>query len=82
MTLQEKNITLQDALSAVDAAKAYYSRLRSDEEFDRFFGRAVSSAEEHKISGPELPRFRHRPARIKDGGMPHEYPNPRAYYLI
>jgi hypothetical protein len=42
---QKKNITLQDALSAVDAARAYYSRLRSDEEFDRCFGAAVSAAE-------------------------------------
>ena len=77
--LQKKNITLQDALAAVDAARAYYSRLRSDEEFDRFFGAAVSAAEEHKISGPELPRFRHRPSRIEDGSMPHEYPNPKAF---
>jgi hypothetical protein len=40
------------------------------------------AAEEHKISGPELPssRFRHRPSQIEDGSMPHEYLNPRAFY--
>ena len=77
---RKKNITLQDALSAVDAARAYYGRLRSDEEFDRFFSTAVSVANEHKISGPELPRCRRRPSRIEDGSMPHQYPNPKAFY--
>ena len=80
MALQKKDITLQDALSAVDAARAYYSRLHSDAEFDRFFGAAVTTAQEHKISGPELPKFRRHPSRIEDGSMPHKYPNPRALY--
>ena len=80
VTLQKKNITLQDALSAVGAAKAYYSRLRSNEEFERFFSATVSAANEHKISGPELPRCRCRPSRIDDGSMPHQYPNPKAFY--
>ena len=80
LAFQKKNMTLQDALSAVDAARAYYGRLRSDEEFDRFFSTAVSVANEHKISGPELPRCRRRPSRIEDGSMPHQYPNPKAFY--
>ena len=37
VVLQKKNISLSDALSAVDAAKkAYYHRLRSEEEFNGF----------------------------------------------
>ena len=80
VTLQKKNITLQDALSAVDAARAYNGRLRSDEEFERFFSTAVTAAAEFKICGPELPRCRRRPSRMDDGSMPHQYPNPKAFY--
>ena len=32
--LQKKNISIQDALCAVDAAKAYFKRIRSDQEFE------------------------------------------------
>lgn len=65
------------SLQWVQLARAYYSRLRSDEEFDRFFSATVSAA---NISGPELPRCRCRPSRIDDGSMPHQYPNPKAFY--
>lgn len=36
-------------LSAVDAAKAYYHRLRSEEDFDRFFIATTQIAEKYTI---------------------------------
>ena len=41
LALQKKNISIQDVLSAVDAAKAYYQRLRSEEEFNCFYDETV-----------------------------------------
>ncbi len=76
----QKNISIQDALSAVDAAKAYYQRLRSEEEFNRFYDATVQIAEQHTIGQPELPKSRRRPSRFEDGAGPHVYPSARAYY--
>ena len=80
LSLQKKNISIQDALSAVNAAKAYFHRLRSEQEFDRFYDATVQIAEQHTIGQPELPRYRRRPSRFEDGVGPHEYPSARAYY--
>ena len=57
--LQKKGISLSDALSAVGAAKAYYHRLRSEEEFDHFFDATVQFADKHNIGKPEAPRYSH-----------------------
>ena len=70
--LQKKGISLSDALSAVGAAKAYYHRLRSEEEFDHFFDATVQFADKHNIGKPEASRYRRRPSRFEDGSRPHE----------
>ena len=62
LTLQKKTIVLQEALVAVGAAKAYLTRIRSDDNFNLFYEEAVKFANDHKLSAPELPRFRRRPA--------------------
>lgn len=78
--LQKKNTSIQDALCAVDAAKAYFRRIHSDQEFDRFYDTTVKTAENHCIGQPELPRYRPRPARFDKGSVPHEFPDAQAYY--
>ena len=80
LTLQKKNIALQDALTAVEAAKSYFKRIRSDEEFNRFYDNTVALAEQHKISQPELPRYRKRPSRYESGSEQHQYGSPKAYF--
>ena len=79
-TLQMKAITIQDALSAVDAAKAYFKRISSHQEFDHFFDATVRLAEQHCIGKPELPRNRRRPARYQEGSESHQFPTTRDYY--
>lgn len=79
-TLQKKTITIQDALSAVDAAKGYFKRIRSLQEFDHFFDVTVQIAEQHAIGKPELPRNRRRPARFQEGSETHQFPTARTYY--
>ena len=79
-TLQEKEIALQDAIKAVEAAKSFFKQVRSDEEFDRFYDDTVSSAQEHNINQPELPRYRKRPSRYESGSEQHHYSSPKSYH--
>ena len=67
-TLQKKNISIHDALSALEAAKAHFKRIRK-EEFDRFYAKALAFAEEHK-----------RPSRYDDESEPHYFSNEKQYY--
>ena len=62
ITLQKKTTILQEALVAVDAAKAYLTRIRSDDNFNLFYEEAAKFANDHKLNAPELPRNRRRPA--------------------
>ena len=80
LTLQRKDITMQDALDAVETAKVYYKRLRSDEEFNRFYDGTVAIAEKHTIGQPQLPRYRRQPVRLDSGSAQHAYPTAKAYY--
>ena len=80
LTLQKKEIALQDAITAVEAAKSYFRRIRSDEEFNRFYDDTVALAQEHNINQPELPRYRKRPSRYESGSEQHHYSSPRAYH--
>ena len=57
LTLQGKDITMQDALDAVETAKVYYKRLCSDKEVNRFYDRTVAMAEKHTIEQAQLPRY-------------------------
>ena len=78
--LQKKNISIQDALCAVDAAKAYFKRIRSDLEFNRFYDATVKISENYGIRKPELPRHRRCPVHFDEGSFSHQFPDPRAYF--
>ena len=80
LVLQKKSLTIQDALSTVDTAKAYYSRIRTDDEFDHFYEGAMKDAEKHAIGKPELPQYRRRPSKLDDGAPPHQFPSAKAYF--
>ena len=56
-TVQRKDIALDDALSAVDAAKQFFKRNRSDENFNKFSDKTVADADKHKIGHSELPHL-------------------------
>ena len=61
-TVQRKDIALDDALSAVDAAEQFFKRTRCDENFtDKFYDKTVADADKHNIGHPELPRYRRCP---------------------
>ena len=51
------DMVLQDALSAIDAAKQVYKIILSENNFNRFYDKTVTTAEEHNIEQPELPSY-------------------------
>ena len=79
-TLQGKETILQEAISAVNLAKAFYRRQRTDEAFCLFFDDVVHMAEEVNIGEPQLPRYRRVPMRLDEGSQPHRYDSPKNYY--
>ena len=80
LLLQRKDIAIQEALSGVYTAKAYFKRLRSEQEFECFYDASVKVAEQLSISQPVLQRRRRCPTRFEEGAAPHEYPSPRDYH--
>ena len=54
---KKTNKVLQDALSAVDAAKQFYKIIWSENNFNRFYDKTVTTAEEHNIDLPELAHY-------------------------
>ena len=78
--LQKKNISIQDALCAVDAAKAYFKRIRSVPVFNRFYDATVKISKNYSIRKPELPRYRRCPVRFDEGSFSNQFPDPRAYF--
>lgn len=56
LTLQKKDIALQDNLTGVEAAKSCFKWMHSDEEVNYFYDDTVASAQEH-TNQPELPRY-------------------------
>ena len=79
-TLQGKDTSIQEAVSAVNLEKRFYQGQREDTEFDRFYYRVVDEAKQLKIDEPKLPRYRKAPARLDDGSQPHRYSTPKDYF--
>ena len=79
-TLQGENTSLQEALSAVNLAKAFYERQRKAEAFSTFYDAVVKSASDLNVSAPTLPRYRKAPARVDSGSQPHRFQTPCDYH--
>ena len=69
---------MQDALSAVDAAKQFYKIIRSANNFNRFYNKSVATAEEHNIDLPELPRYLR--LHIKNVSEPNVFTSAKKYF--
>ena len=75
-----KIILLVNALSAVGAAKQYFTRVRSKQSFDPFYDKSVVIAENYDIGRPELPRTRRRPPCFNVGSDLHNFLSPKEYF--
>ena len=56
LTLQRKNISIQDALSTVDTVKQYFEGMRLDGKFKCCYEKTVKAAKELEIGEPVVPR--------------------------
>ena len=79
-SLQVKDLSLQEALSAVNLAKSFYERQRNDQAFKSCHDKAVHKALELQIGEPILPRYRRAPRRIDEGSTPHRFTTPVEYF--
>ena len=77
--LQAKDISIQEAVSAVLTTQAFYSRQRQDDAFNKFFEGVVNDSHGLGIGEPILPRFRRPPSKF-GGSNQHEFDNPSKYY--
>ena len=73
LLLQGKEVAMQEALPGVDAAKMYFRKLRSEEEFDHFYSVSVEIAEQHSIGQTQLLRYRCCPRQFQNGAALHQY---------
>ena len=73
----KNNMVLQGALCAVDAAKQFYKMIRSENNFNRFYDRTVTTGEEHNIDQPELPCYLR--LQIENGSLPNTFTSAKAY---
>lgn len=80
LTLQKREISLQDACTAVEAAKSFYQRIRSESNFNRLYDESIDLASNHSINQPILPRYRRRPSRYESGSEQHNYEMPKDYH--
>ena len=78
--LQAKDLSIQEAISSINLASAFYRRQRTDEAFDKFYDNSVETAQHLAICEPKLPRNRRPPAMIDAGSHPHHFSSPRDYY--
>ena len=79
-SLQAKDTSLQEGLSAVNLCKDFYDRQRKEESFNCFYDKVVKTGQDLKIDPPRLPCYRRAPVRNEDGSFPHRYSSPREYF--
>ena len=76
ISLQNKDVTAQDANIAVNLAKAFYVRQRDLAAFQSFYRDVITNADDKK----EPPRYSNIPRRCDDGSLQYRFSNPEEYY--
>ena len=74
-SLQGKDTTVQEAVTAAALCKTYLSSLWSDEKFNEFYQSVVDGAKD-LTSAPQLPRYRTPARRAGDGAPAHRFASP------
>ena len=80
IVLQRKNISVQEAFSAVNVTRSFYLRQRQDDAFNKFYESVVKNAQVLQIGEPMLPRYRRAPLRYDDGSPQYTFSDPRSFY--
>ena len=77
--LQAKDISIQEAVSAVNLTRSFYQRQRKDENFDQFYETTVVLGAKLKIGEPVLPRYRKIPAKFGES-QPYRFSSPKSMF--
>ena len=80
IVLQRKDISVQEAFSAVNVTRSFYQRQRQDDAFNKFYESVVKNAQALQIGEPMLPRYRRAPLRYDDGSPQYTFSDPRSFY--
>ena len=78
-TLQGREINVDDSFTAVNACIWTLQRLRTDDEFEKFF-KLVKTEASGLCEEPVLPRIRRPPRQIDDGAPQHVFASVEEYY--
>ena len=78
-TLQGKDTTMQEAREAALLSERYLRKLRSEEEYSKFYEQVVQQSQ-GLTDEPVLPRKRKIPKRVNDGADPHQHLCPKDWY--
>ena len=79
ITLQNQDITLQEAIMASTLAEQFVNGQRTDKAFDSLYSSVVIDSKD-VTTEPVLPRQRRPPKRIDDGTSPHTFSAPKDYF--
>ena len=80
ITLQGKNTTVQEAVTAAELTVNFLERLQQDNSFDEFYSRIVEAAKEF-TSPLTLPRYRKPPRRPGNvGTASHDFDTAQSYF--
>ena len=80
LSLQGKDTSAQEAITAATLCQSYLSGWRSMQKFDEFYASVVSDAKD-LTNAPALPRYRKAPSRPgKDGDPAHRFGGPLEYF--
>ena len=79
-SLQAKDLSIQEAVSAVNLAKGFYKRQRTEQTFNICYNKTVHNAESLQIGSPVLPQYKRLPKQLDQGTKPHEFEAPRDYF--
>ena len=79
-SFQGKNVTACDTKAASNIVCEKLVKMREDAEFDAFWERATTKAEELQLNDPILPRVRRPPKRVDSGSSPSTFPSPKDYF--
>ena len=79
VNLQSQDITIQDAVSSANLATSYLDRQRSEDAFERFYGRVLEESKD-LTSEPLLPRYRRMPKRLDVGSEAHRYEDAKSLH--
>jgi len=80
LTLQGKDITVEEAIVSAKLTVSYLERLRSDTSFDNFY-KGVLEASKELTSPPTLPRYRRIPRRVDNGSTEnYAFNSPQDYF--